>query len=176
MEDIDVNSEEYFFKRKTLSNNKHIAQYMGFYHEGDNEFLLCRTLDDGQIYYPPDKLKDHYPDKFTNNDFKFNKSFDWIMPVVFKINNRNSVEKYMIRKSTFFKIEENRVILKSSIWNSTNPNAENGWWHRFSEEIRVKNNDTEYKIYAIYQLSVEYIHWYNKIKLKFEKQINNNKI
>lgn len=132
-------------------NNKLVAEFMGgeiedkrmkdFTFIFNNFYYTSYTLEPcfygGQGYLDINE-KCNYCDL---SDMKFHKSWDWLMPVVEKIEDYDIIASFQIEHPTIF------------IWSS----SENSTF----EDIEV-NTFGKTKIEAVYTAVIEFIKWYNK--------------
>ena len=117
-----------------LEGNKLIAEFMypdnqySTYYIEEHTFIEC-------IYGNYD-----YHDTFTIDEMKYHSSWDWLMPIVEKIEEVNVVASFQIEQPTIY------------IWAS----SENSTFEDIEIEIFNKT-----KIEAVHQAVVEFIKWYN---------------
>lgn len=119
-------------------NNKLIAEFMGYIDNGDPEYLIH-----------PETNYDH-----SINDkewFLYNTSWDWLMPVVEKI------EPLVLNVS----ISKNGTNIMRFFENGNLP-LDNPSFIITLNEAGIKNVNT--KIEATYKAVVEFIKWYNENK------------
>lgn len=109
-----------------IENNLAIAQFMGMYKE--NELLVLPLGND-----------EYYIDLTDSETFKFKESWDWVMPIVEKI---ETLDKYR------FDVEMRQSII--TIYDKDN------------QEDIIGIYDTDRKIDAVYNACISFIHWYNQ--------------
>ena len=130
-----------------IENNKLIAEFMGLKTIKESD-----VLDWGKLNVNSDSISENQ---------RYHKSFDWLMPVVEKINKFHvSIRpfKYGNPELVKLKILENKVTIEGSFW--INPNTINGnYW------VNLKKKSFKYDknlIDAIYLAVIEFIKWYNE--------------
>lgn len=119
-------------KNFVLSGNKLIAEFMKW----------NIVIDDAQIWgvkVPSEYLINDNMDWYTSEELEFHKSWNWLMPVVKKIESLDKIEgcKYL-------------VTICSDVCRIDTVN----------DEITWKRGST--KILAVYQAVIKFIEWYNK--------------
>jgi hypothetical protein len=139
-------------------NNELIAKFLGWFQEEGQE---------GTWFYVDDSAKrvaysihNNYP----HRDLPFHRSWEWLMPVVEKINKFHVSErpfKYGKPESVKLKIHEDKVTVEGSFW--TNPNTVDGnhWSYLKIKKFKYSDNTL---IECVYMAVVEFVKWYNKNK------------
>jgi hypothetical protein len=130
-------------EKEILENNKLIAEFMGYKINEDLNFSIPTT----EPFWNGSNIGEWgYHDKKDNYSIGewnlcYNKSWDWLMPVVEKIENTHHYQDFIIGGS--------RVEIKS-----------------FSafDDCFEKLIDEESKMEAVYVAIVEFIKWYNENK------------
>ena len=122
---------------KTMESNKLIAEFMGYE-------ILYRPYSNGFIELSDTQLCDV-------DDLLYHKSWEWLMPVVKKIDNTITLsskdESYLY---CFDMVSENHVTIFDSLTSTT---------------IVKVPFDKAYEREPVYKAVVEFIKWYNKNKI-----------
>ena len=137
---------------ETLKNNILIAEFIGYdvnHKIGGVDFGF--KSDYSEIFRP------HYPSKkivssLCVDELQFHKSWDWLMPVVEKI---ESIEDDSLPYISFSKNNFSVTIRNSSCQIISGDYGDTDWFDRFSEGSKIK---------SVYKAVVEFIKWYNKNK------------
>lgn len=117
-----------------IESNKLIAEFMGWDFKEFKGTLYITSLE-GNVYTDLD-------------DLNYNSSYDWIMPVVEKIEMMNIGG----RNPEFFIMYDSRPEFKGWYWNIEVPK-------QFKKDCLERE---ESKIQVVYQAVVEFILWYNE--------------
>jgi|SRR6478752_5426165 len=123
----------------TEEGNKIIAEFMGAYYDN--------MLGKFRIELNP------FPNFMWTaslDEIKYHSSWDWLMPVVEKINALDSLRNEVAWADTYYINDYNRVV-------------EYGKYRKWSKRVWRKSH-TEPKINAVWLAVIEFINWYNKNK------------
>ena len=118
-------------------NNKLIAEFMGVFHQLGTYHLPQHKR------YEKIGAKIELYDTFLLEDLSYHTSWDWLMPVVEKIENLDCLYD--------FTIDKNRGVIKTKL------SADNVF--RFNEDYFTSS-----KLEIVYKAVVEFINWYNENK------------
>ena len=118
-----------------IENNKLIAEFMGIDFMNNNIFINR---------LPKDFLT------YSDNYRCFHNAWDWLMPVVEKIETISEFDKL----PEFFIMYDNREEFKGWYWSIEIPK-------KFNKECYKHNNREKTKIEAYYNSCIEFIKWYN---------------
>jgi len=103
--------------------------------------------------------------KETYRDLPFHRSWEWLMPVVLKINQWHTSVRpfvYGAPESCYFRILEDKVKVGGNFW--TNPNTVNGnYWSYLRKTFKYSKYS---ELEAVWLAVVEFIKWYNASKEK----------
>lgn len=135
--------------KNTEENNKLIAEFMGYYQPAEVKddlfsFEVYSSLDECKKDYPKDEISTYYNDDIENfqlvDEPKYDESWDWLMPVVEKIESLNYTTSIYHLPRTL-----NTVKI-------------------FSAGADVVGVNGETKMQSLYKAVVEFIKWYNDQK------------
>lgn len=126
--------------KAVLENNMLIAKFMGLEHENNGLHFKVRFTENISRSY-----------SYKNEDFRFDISWDWLMPVVKKIERTSINEEYY----SFFTSISN---VGTTIMSKTKLGSPN---YDFSTSLKE-----ETKLKSTYRAIIEFITFFNKLKNK----------
>lgn len=137
-------------EQSIIENNKLIAEFMGYFYKKE-----------GEIEYWNHNDKYIKPRAVTRIDkgerLEFNTSWDWLMPVVEKIENTNVVRLYA---KNWQGVE---VRIFKTLNTGDNYCEINHIRHSGNKIITITHNK-ESKIQCVYEAVIDFINWYNESK------------
>jgi len=124
----------------TIENNKLIAEFMGFkFHDIDGS---CYCVNGDKYIKPKSLIRLDKGEKL-----EYDTSWDWLMPVVEKIESLPEVDEFMIKYDSVYKTIEVQIL----------PSFKDSF-ERICNFMPLE----EPKIATVYNTCIEFIKWYNQ--------------
>ena len=132
-------------EKEIQKGNKLIVEFMGWEFHSKNGFEYYVNNKDRKIPYWGE-----YSSKIPIEDFDYHLSWDWLIPVIKKINN------FRLENSSYPKI-------KVELGCSRDSNKGHiALWHNYDGAVEIISSFTIFDIKSTHKAIIEFIKWYNK--------------